>query len=469
MNEKTIIENETKKRRFDVNKNILKVRDDRYPIYLTLEQGENEVVFSTSNSVNWCSNPAHITQDELRSRIEPWLTALFQSDHLSLLVGSGLSCAVTIKATGSAGADMSMPDIRSIYNEQIKNNANESARKAERGDANIEDFIRVINELLRGLDILGKTEEYEALHEELQRILNQFSESITDMEYSIANAKEDKRNEAFNQLVMFLLSFASRTGTRDRLNIFTTNYDRLIEAAADIAGLHLIDRFVGYLMPIFRSSKLDIDMHYNSPGTNNDPRYLEGVVRYTKLHGSIDWINIDGTVRRLGVPFGAKSIKPFLEVASVDKDVSSLMIYPNSSKDRETSEYPYVELFRDCAAAMCRPNHTLVVYGYGFGDDHINRIIADMLTIPSTHLVILAFDDSTGRIMKFYESTGRINQISLIIGHDIANLDALVDYYLPKPAIDRTTMRMTEMLKERLSSSDNFNNKENSEDGKSNC
>lgn len=57
------------------------------------------------------------------------------------------------------------------------------------------------------------------------------------------------------------------------------------------------------------------------------------------------------------------------------------MIYPNSAKDRETAEYPYVELFRDFAAALCRPNSTLVTYGYSFGDDHINRVIRDMLTI----------------------------------------------------------------------------------------
>ena len=69
------------------------------------------------------------------------------------------------------------------------------------------------------------------------------------------------------------------------------------------------------------------------------------------------------------------------------------MIYPNAGKDRETAEYPYVELFRDLAAAICRPNATLVLYGYGFGDDHINRIIRDMLTIPSTHLVIIIFSD----------------------------------------------------------------------------
>ena len=65
------------------------------------------------------------------------------------------------------------------------------------------------------------------------------------------------------------------------------------------------------------------------------------------------------------------------------------MVYPNAAKDTETSNYPYVELFRDFAAAVCRPNSTLVTYGYSFGDDHINRVIKDMLPIPSTHLMIL--------------------------------------------------------------------------------
>ncbi len=41
--------------------------------------------------------------------------------------------------------------------------------------------------------------------------------------------------------------------------------------------------------PIFRSSRLNIDMHYNPPGIRGEPRYLEGVARFTKLHGSIDW------------------------------------------------------------------------------------------------------------------------------------------------------------------------------------
>jgi hypothetical protein len=247
------------------------------------------------------------------------------------------------------------------------------------------------------------------------------------------------------------MSFASRTGTRDRLNIFTTNYDRLIEAGAELAGLHLLDRFLGNLMPIFRSSRLDLDMHYNPPGIRGEPRYLEGVARFTKLHGSIDWVQMDKEIRRVGLPFGAESINPYLKSPTL-KNVTAhqLMIYPNSAKDKETAAYPYVELFRDFAAATCRPNSTLVCYGYSFGDEHINRIIEDMLTIPSTHLVIISYDDPLKRIIKTYEKIGRPSQISLLIGNNLGDLKALTDHYLPKSAIDKATFRMSELLKQRF-------------------
>jgi hypothetical protein len=248
------------------------------------------------------------------------------------------------------------------------------------------------------------------------------------------------------------MSFASRIGSRDRLNIFTTNYDRLIEMGAELTGLHLLDRFIGNLRPIFRSSRLDIDMHYNPPGIRGEPRYLEGVARYTKLHGSIDWINTGTDIRRIGLPFGSKDLSNFLNAPGLEKvDVRKLMIYPNAAKDRETTEYPYVELFRDFAAALCRPNNTLITFGYGFGDEHINRVIRDMLTIPSTHLVIISYDDMNGRIMTKYKEFSRPSQISLIIGNGLADLRILVDYFLPKPSIDRTSIRMNDLLKQRYS------------------
>src|SRR5690606_12621807 len=82
-------------------------------------------------------------------------------------------------------------------------------------------------------------------------------------------------------------------------------------------------------------------------------------------------------------------------------------------------------------------------------DEHINRIIRDMLTIPSTHLVVISFDDKSGRTMKSYLEMGRASQISLLIGADISAINPLTSYFLPKPSIDKNTMRMAELLKQR--------------------
>ena len=437
--------------------NIIKVREDKEPVEfkkLSEEEGYFKLIKEGASYIN---NEGKFSEIDLRSRVEPWLSSLFQSEHLSLLLGSGLSSAIQIEATGKANNGMNELDLSETkYKDKIKTFATESAKKTGRGISNIEDEIRIANELLRGLKISGLEEDdTKKLEEVINKNLQVFTANISNIENTIATAELDKREKAFQLLVSFLMSFASRTGTRDRLHIFTTNYDRLIEEGADVAGLHLIDRFVGSLNPIFRSSRLDIDMHYNPPGIRGEPRYLEGVAKYTKLHGSIDWVETDShNIRKIGMPFGANTLKPFLEAANVPENYQKVLIYPNSSKDRETAEYPYVELFRDFAAALCRPNSTLVVYGYSFGDDHINRIIADMLTIPSTHLVIIAYDDDTKRIMNFYSKCGHSDQISLLIGNEIADINKLTGLYLPKSAIDKTSIKMAELIKARITTKD---------------
>ncbi len=461
--------------------NILKIRDDND--YFTLVKQESGFSFDEETQTpSWLpagKKSSEISLVALRNGIEPWLTALFQSEHLSVLTGNGLSTAVQYMATESINNAMALMDIDSIYKDEIKKEAKKIAQNNKRGEPNIEDTIRVLSELLRGLEILGCTkdkqsDEHKILNDEFLRIIKNFTDGILAIEHSIASAQEVERDKAFSYLVNFLMSFASRTGTRERLNIFTTNYDRIIEAGAELAGLHLLDRFIGMLAPIFRSSRLDLDMHYNPPGMRGEPRYLEGVARFTKLHGSIDWIDTGDDIRRIGLPFGSKDIANFLNAPGLSgTDNRKIMIYPNSAKDRETSEYPYVELFRDFAAALCRPNSTLVTYGYGFGDDHINRIIKDMLTIPSTHLVIISYNDIgeqaeerdasgvlikesvDGRIVRFYKEVGRPSQISMLIGKDIADLKILVDYFMPKPSIDKASMRMSELIKQRYSAPTN--------------
>lgn len=442
---------------------VLKTRDDHSPVslkHITDSTEAESFTLPEDSQCSWAKPGTPLGPEKLRPRIEPWLTALVQSEHLALLVGSGLTHAVHGIGVGAALPGMSPVTFHNL-NDEISQAVQRSALSAGRENGNFEDQIRVATELLRGLEILaaakgdGSDEQKKLteLRSDLEGILKSFAQSILQGEHSLATASAEKREEAFNYLVSFVMSFASRTGTRERLQLFTTNYDRFLEAGADAAGLRLVDRFVGTLAPVFRASRLDVDLHYNPPGIRGEPRYLEGVARFTKLHGSVDWLANEGTIRRIGLPFGAEDVAPFLAAPGLrGADASGLMIYPNAAKDRETAAHPYVELFRDFAASICRPNSTLVCYGYSFGDEHINRVIEDMLTIPSAHLVIIAHGDPLGRIMRAYERLGRHVQLTLLIGDHLGDLQTLVDHYLPKPAIDRTTFRMAELLKARWGS-----------------
>jgi len=387
---------------------------------------------------------------KIRKVVEPWLTALFQSEHLSLLVGTGLSYALG-DAEGLMDR-MKFTDKFSI----IRKKAEDESKKLGRGEANFEDDFRVALKLLEGYEVLEQSKESDSLRKELNDNIGIFIESILENEKSFLKDKDkenDKDNESKKReklskmrlLENFLLSFASRTATRERLNIFTTNYDRFIEYGLDEAGLLTIDRFIGKINPIMRFHRIELDYHYNPPGIRGEPRYVEGVVKFTKLHGSLDWQFRGSDIIRAPIPFGAdeKDFKKYFA-----QPLDSVVIFPNSSKAYETSFFPYSELFRDFSAAICQPNSVLVTYGYGFGDSHINRIIRDMLTIPSTHLVIISYDDAGGRIQNFIKDCN-LAQLTLLIGKELGDLEKLVEYYLPKPAIDRITERKYRILDKR--------------------
>lgn len=403
-----------------------------------------------NHSAAWDDLPTPATEDydkfvaAARKRIEPWLSAVFQAEHLNLMLGSGFTTAIGDIA-GAAAAGMAKCKFGTGFDAAIDAHADNGAKAMGRGAANIEDQFRSALAVLEGFTVVNVVEA-DKLKTAINAQLKVFLDSLLATESDIAKGKgEEHRKKAESALQSFLLSFASRAASRERLHVFTSNYDRLIEHGSDLAGLRIIDRFVGALNPVFRSSRVEVDVHYNPPGIRGEPRFMEGVVRLTKLHGSLDWhFSKEGRhIRRKGIPFGAPG-----NHTDVPKDpIDTVMIYPNPAKDVETTQYPYAELFRDFAASVCRPNAVVVTYGYGFGDDHINRVLLDMLTIPSTHLVIVAYE-ADSRVKGFCEKT-RDAQVSLLIGPHFADLATLVENYLPKPALDYITGRMTELLLHR--------------------
>jgi len=82
--------------------------------------------------------------DRVRPMLEPWLSAILQSEHLSLLVGNGLTTAATFLAGGEApsmaiGLMISDDALHTIFNSEVI----KSAEKLGRGAPNVEDFLRI--------------------------------------------------------------------------------------------------------------------------------------------------------------------------------------------------------------------------------------------------------------------------------------------------------------------------------------
>ena len=63
------------------------------------------------------------------------------------------------------------------------------------------------------------------------------------------------------------------------------------------------------------------------------------------------------------------------------------MIY-HTAKDRSTLMTPYSDLFRTMENRIVQKNSVLVVLGYSFSDDHINRVILNGLSVPTFRLVV---------------------------------------------------------------------------------
>jgi hypothetical protein len=150
-------------------------------------------------------------------------------------------------------------------------------------------------------------------------------------------------------------------------------------------------------------------------------------------------------LRRIPLEFGASD--PELEDPEASGALERLIIYPNAAKDVETLQFPYAELFRDFSAALCRPNNVLVTFGYGFGDDHVNRVILDMLTLRSTHLLVISYSDPGERIESFLSNVA-LEQSSLLLGPHFGDLGTLVENYLPQAGAEQLLLRQARRERE---------------------
>lgn len=162
-----------------------------------------------------------------------------------------------------------------------------------------------------------------------------------------------------------LVSWIAGAHRDHAVEIFTPNYDLLMEEALERGGQPYFDGFTGAHKPFF-----------DSPSISASDDLPSRWARLWKLHGSLGWSETsDGKVVRTG-----------------DRGQSKL-IYPDHLKFDKTSRLPYSAMFERLRGFLTTPDSLLITCGFSFSDAHISEVLRDSLKV-NKHTAVFAFQQS---------------------------------------------------------------------------
>ncbi|WP_454843556.1 SIR2 family protein [Rahnella aceris] len=260
--------------------------------------------------------------------------------------------------------------------------------KSGRDKNNIEDILS----FLRGLLVVS--------HGGIVRGLSE--NSLMELEKNICSEISDKIDVTLPSEETPYHKFSKWIRSIDRkiaIEIFTTNYDLLMEQALEELEIPFFDGFVGSSKPFFDLRSVEnnlIPVHWT---------------RLWKIHGSINWYQ--QTIDTQKKVFRASSKQVGL----------SQLIYPSHLKYEESRKMPYLALLDQLSRFIRRKSSCLVISGYSFNDGHLNDVIINSLKANPTAMVLgLMFkpyinDDNKDKLVERYPEAYRLakNQHNLNI------------------------------------------------------
>lgn len=274
--------------------------------------------------------------------------------RIGLLIGAGAPLAIRVDHSGKldAGGRALIPGVDALTNQVIDGLdgkdrvAADAIRAGLPSGGNIETIlsrIRLLQEALgstpvNGLDGTG----YRLLG---TRVCNAIG--------TVVGAKLPKDRCAYHELVTWI----SGTQRPHPVEIFTSNYDLLLEEAFESAKVPYFDGFTGGHAPFFDPVTV--------AGNDLPPRWS----RLWKLHGSLGWKLDQGVVVRSG-----------------GYDCTEL-VYPDHLKYDLTQKQPYAALFERLKHFLLQPDTLLLTAGFSFRDAHICALLDEALAMNANSAV----------------------------------------------------------------------------------
>ena len=291
---------------------------------------------------------------------------------LGLFLGAGCPMAIRL---GGEGNPPLIPDIAGIT-KVVCDQLNKSAEcvplikileshfeKDDRKDPTVEvmlSHIRALravagNETVRGLTAAN-----------LDTLDHQICEAI----HKLVNKELPNSETPYHRVASWVDAF----GREKPIEVFTTNYDLLMEQAFEDRRVPYFDGFAGARRPFFDLRAMEEDLL--------PARWA----RLWKLHGSINWYEVTGkgVFRGTTIEEGTKRV-----------------IHPSHLKYEQSRRMPYLAMIDRLRAFLRQPTAALVITGYSFRDEHINEVIVQGLQGTPTGI---AFALVHGRLEEYQDA-----------------------------------------------------------------
>ena len=213
---------------------------------------------------------------------------------------------------------------------------------------------------------------------------------------SLPDSAQPTTTDKIAPQLAFLSKLAARDSNLGRTHFFTLNYDTLFEQALELLGMQYFDGFTGRAAARFDPSVYGLDIYYPGEVAEGRVRRFDKFLHFYKLHGSIHWFEQGLEMRARHpdlAPYRAYASMTSAEKAAalvpLAQNARSVGILPTANKFAQTLAMPYAHLFRSFQVRLGIPQTFLLVLGYGFGDDHVSRIIETALMNPSLVMLVV--------------------------------------------------------------------------------
>jgi len=427
----------------------------------------DQIIADLSSAEAETKKKAEAVLNELLKETRVRVGTLLKIDNVSFLIGAGAS----MKA-GAVGLASIPPELEKALHEKAEEPSNsqdtswlllfyetvsvlsgQTFNLAERREAlagslsevpkipiNLEDYLSHLHMWRAGMHEfsasatfnLGPDRTLAMSKNGINRLIREINRSLTSLVDLPASGKEDSLKD-HRRLIKKILT---RPLNLRRANLFTLNYDTLIEKAADAEGSVLVDGFVGTLRRIFRPESYDLDFYFPAQTTEGRVHRFDRVLHLYKLHGSITWHRC---VADWENPYGLYAT--FYQETSKD----DVLIFPSPLKYGQALGLPYSELFRRFGAAIAQPQSVLFTIGYGFGDEHVNSLVRQALAIPSFTLVVIDPAPKSDFVNQLKQLGDE--RVWLVSGWQLGTFEQFVERLLPDLREEEITAKVMKTYK----------------------